>query len=133
MPTKISLVLQETLCFALLALYPGLLLIDNGHFQYNNLSLGPFVASIASLVLGWDGLASVLFVLALNYKQMELYHALPIFSYLLGKCMKCENLTTTPVIFSSKIYTVICQCRPHLGWTRNETGLLGLRGLDLPI
>ena len=131
MPTEISLVSQETLCFALLALYPGLILIDNGHFQYNNLSLGPFVASIASLVLGWDGLASVLFVLALNYKQMELYHALPIFSYLLGKCMKCENLTTS-VIFSPKISNVICPCRPHLGGTRNETSLLGLRcGLDV--
>ncbi|XP_019730988.1 dolichyl pyrophosphate Man9GlcNAc2 alpha-1,3-glucosyltransferase-like [Hippocampus comes] len=28
------------------------------------------------------------FSLALNYKQMELYHALPFFCYLLGKCVK---------------------------------------------
>ena len=30
--------------------------------------------------------ASVLFMLAVSYKQMELYHALPFFFYLLGKC-----------------------------------------------
>ena len=35
-----------------------------------------------------DILGSIFFCLALNYKQMELYHALPFFFYLLAKSWK---------------------------------------------
>ncbi|XP_024135173.1 dolichyl pyrophosphate Man9GlcNAc2 alpha-1,3-glucosyltransferase [Oryzias melastigma] len=69
-------------------LYPGLILIDYGHFQYNGVSLGLALWGVLGLGLGWDALASIAFSLALNYKQMELYHALPFFCYLLGKCIK---------------------------------------------
>ncbi|KAI3368562.1 hypothetical protein L3Q82_025570, partial [Scortum barcoo] len=72
-------------CFLL---YPGLILIDYGHFQYNAVSLGFALWAILALGLGWDAFGSVAFCLALNYKQMELYHALPFFCYLLGKCVK---------------------------------------------
>ncbi|BFZ16595.1 hypothetical protein BsWGS_19634 [Bradybaena similaris] len=74
-------------CVSVLAIYPGLILIDNGHFQYNNVSLGLLV--LATLAITWrrDFLAALLFCCALNYKQMELYHALPFFSYLLGSCV----------------------------------------------
>nr|XP_057929219.1 dolichyl pyrophosphate Man9GlcNAc2 alpha-1,3-glucosyltransferase [Doryrhamphus excisus]XP_057929220.1 dolichyl pyrophosphate Man9GlcNAc2 alpha-1,3-glucosyltransferase [Doryrhamphus excisus]XP_057929221.1 dolichyl pyrophosphate Man9GlcNAc2 alpha-1,3-glucosyltransferase [Doryrhamphus excisus]XP_057929223.1 dolichyl pyrophosphate Man9GlcNAc2 alpha-1,3-glucosyltransferase [Doryrhamphus excisus]XP_057929224.1 dolichyl pyrophosphate Man9GlcNAc2 alpha-1,3-glucosyltransferase [Doryrhamphus excisus] len=73
------------LCFLI---YPGLLLIDYGHFQYNAVSLGFALWGVLALGLGWDALGSMAFSLALNYKQMELYHALPFFCYLLGKCVK---------------------------------------------
>nr|XP_045616974.1 dolichyl pyrophosphate Man9GlcNAc2 alpha-1,3-glucosyltransferase-like isoform X1 [Procambarus clarkii] len=76
-----------------LMLYPGLYLIDYGHFQYNNASLGFFIGAVAALVKGQDCLGSILFCLALNYKQMELYHALPIFFYLLGICSKQGSIT----------------------------------------
>lgn len=66
-------------------IYPGLILIDHGHFQYNCVSLGLFVAAVAVIVQGSYTMSSVLFVLALNYKQMELYHALPFFFYILGR------------------------------------------------
>ncbi|KAM8875940.1 dolichyl pyrophosphate Man9GlcNAc2 alpha-1,3-glucosyltransferase [Spinachia spinachia] len=69
-------------CFLL---YPGLILIDYGHFQYNGVSLGFALWGVLALGLGWDALGSLAFCLALNYKQMELYHALPFFCYLLGK------------------------------------------------
>ncbi|XP_062854099.1 dolichyl pyrophosphate Man9GlcNAc2 alpha-1,3-glucosyltransferase [Trichomycterus rosablanca] len=69
-------------------LYPGLILIDFGHFQYNSVSLGLSLWGVVGLGLGWDLLGSLAFTLALNYKQMELYHALPFFCYLLGKCIK---------------------------------------------
>ncbi|KAG7514278.1 hypothetical protein JOB18_029633 [Solea senegalensis] len=72
-------------CFLL---YPGLILIDYGHFQYNAVSQGFALWGILALGLGWDALGSMAFSLALNYKQMELYHALPFFCYLLGKCVK---------------------------------------------
>uniref|UniRef100_A0A8B9PZQ1 Alpha-1,3-glucosyltransferase n=1 Tax=Apteryx owenii TaxID=8824 RepID=A0A8B9PZQ1_APTOW len=68
-------------------LYPGLILIDHGHFQYP-LSLGFALWAILCLSYDWDLLGSMAFCLALNYKQMELYHSLPFFCYLLGKCFK---------------------------------------------
>uniref|UniRef100_A0A2M4BJW2 Alpha-1,3-glucosyltransferase n=1 Tax=Anopheles marajoara TaxID=58244 RepID=A0A2M4BJW2_9DIPT len=76
---------------ALAVLYPGQMLIDNGHFQYNNVSLALFVLAalaIASSKVILSG--AVLFCLALNYKQMELYHALPFFFQLLRHCFESD-------------------------------------------
>lgn len=70
--------------FILFAIYPGQVLIDNGHFQYNNISLGLAAAAVAAILCDKNYLAALFFTLALNYKQMELYHALPFFAYLLG-------------------------------------------------
>ncbi|XP_024421336.2 dolichyl pyrophosphate Man9GlcNAc2 alpha-1,3-glucosyltransferase [Desmodus rotundus] len=69
-------------------LYPGLILIDYGHFQYNSVSLGFALWGILGVSCHWDLLGSLAFCLALNYKQMELYHSLPFFCFLLGKCFK---------------------------------------------
>uniref|UniRef100_A0A8C2V173 Alpha-1,3-glucosyltransferase n=1 Tax=Chinchilla lanigera TaxID=34839 RepID=A0A8C2V173_CHILA len=68
-------------------LYPGLILIDHGHFQhtYNAVSLGFALWGILGVSYDWDLLGSLAFCLALNYKQMELYHSLPFFCFLLGK------------------------------------------------
>ena len=76
-------------------LYPGLILIDNGHFQYNDISLGLFTLAVALILQSRELCASVAFVLALNYKQMELYHALPFFFYLLGLCFGQKNWFST--------------------------------------
>lgn len=70
--------------FILFAIYPGQVLIDNGHFQYNNISLGLAAAAIAAILIDKNYLAAFFFTLSLNYKQMELYHALPFFAYLLS-------------------------------------------------
>ncbi|XP_076069370.1 dolichyl pyrophosphate Man9GlcNAc2 alpha-1,3-glucosyltransferase-like isoform X1 [Oratosquilla oratoria] len=75
-----------------LLLYPGIYLIDYGHFQYNNASLGLFIGAVSFLMGGKDCLGSAFFVMALNYKQMELYHALPFFFYLLGVCKSQNSL-----------------------------------------
>lgn len=75
------------LLYLLVALmYPGQILIDNGHFQYNNISLGFTAIAIAALLKDKRILCAIFFMLALNYKQMELYHALPFFCYLLSNC-----------------------------------------------
>lgn len=66
--------------------YPGQILIDNGHFQYNNFSLGLASFAIAAIFNDRNVVGALFFTLALNYKQMELYHALPFFFYLLGNC-----------------------------------------------
>lgn len=62
--------------------------VDLNDIRYNGVSLGLALWALLGLGLGWDALGSVAFCLALNYKQMELYHALPFFCYLLGKCIK---------------------------------------------
>ncbi|CAF0816208.1 unnamed protein product [Brachionus calyciflorus] len=88
----------------LILLNPNLVLIDHGHFQYNSISLGLMqLAILFILYYTHDNnnnnnsskrnllhlvLSSLFFTMALNYKQMELYHALPIFFYLLGLCFK---------------------------------------------
>ncbi|XP_076289731.1 dolichyl pyrophosphate Man9GlcNAc2 alpha-1,3-glucosyltransferase-like isoform X1 [Lasioglossum baleicum] len=66
-------------------IYPGQILIDHGHFQYNCISLGLYIGAVAAILQNSFVVGSVLFVSALNYKQMELYHALPIFFYILGR------------------------------------------------
>lgn len=73
--------------FLLAAIYPGQILIDNGHFQYNNISLGLATLSIALMIRSRFCWGALIFTLALNYKQMELYHSLPIFFYLLAQCL----------------------------------------------
>ncbi|CAF4353843.1 unnamed protein product, partial [Adineta steineri] len=65
--------------------YPLLILIDHGHFQFNSVSLG--LALIAFVMATKEKtilLSAIFFTLSLNYKQMELYHAVPIFVYLLS-------------------------------------------------
>lgn len=64
--------------------HPGLVLIDHGHFQFNGVSLGLTIGAVAALLRKKDLVCSALFVLALSFKQMSLYHALPFFFYLLG-------------------------------------------------
>ena len=84
--------LQATVTFLIL-LQPALLLIDHGHFQYNCISLGLALWGIVALVTQHDILGSIAFTLALNYKQMELYHAVPFFCYLLGKALRTSGTT----------------------------------------
>ncbi|KAJ8982234.1 hypothetical protein NQ317_013536 [Molorchus minor] len=69
--------MSASLSTVLALLYPGVILIDHG------------LAILATICLlhEHDVLASIFFCLALNYKQMELYHALPFFLYLLSTCV----------------------------------------------
>lgn len=72
-------------------LYPGQILIDNGHFQYNNISLALSMLAITALLSHRPLLGCLLFSLALNYKQMILYHALPVFVHLLRHCFQTNK------------------------------------------
>lgn len=63
--------------------HPGLTMVDYGHFQYNCVSLGLALWFFVLVGKGMNILSAVAFSLALNFKQMELYHALPVFFHLL--------------------------------------------------
>ncbi|NXW52618.1 ALG6 glucosyltransferase, partial [Nyctiprogne leucopyga] len=65
-------------------------------------SLGFALWGVLYLSYDWDLLGSVAFCLALNYKQMELYHSLPFFCYLLGKCFK-KGLKGKGLVLLTKI------------------------------
>ncbi|KAK6088277.1 glucosyltransferase [Seiridium cupressi] len=82
-------VAQWTSWVALVAILmqPGTILIDHAHFQYNTVMLGFVLASMSSMVAGRYMWASVFFVAALGFKQMALYYAPAVFSYLLGSCI----------------------------------------------
>lgn len=77
-----------------LLLFPGQILIDNGHFQYNNLSLGLSALAVAALLNGQLLAGCAAFALSLNYKQMVLYHALPVFVYLLRRSVPATATAT---------------------------------------
>lgn len=76
------LVLEESLVIT--ALFPGLILIDHGHFQYNCVSLGLTLWAVCLLCKRRTVLGSIAFSLAINYKHMSMYHSLPFFFYILG-------------------------------------------------
>ena len=75
-----------------LLLQPSLILIDHGHFQYNSVSLGFVLWAVLCVVQDWNVVGALAFCLALNYKQMELYHALPFFCFLLGKSLRSSKI-----------------------------------------
>ncbi|CAG0918164.1 unnamed protein product [Notodromas monacha] len=63
---------------------PALILIDHGHFQFNGASLGLALLAFSSMKRDRMIPAAIWFSLALNFKQMELYHSLPVFFYMLA-------------------------------------------------
>ena len=105
---------DATATLAFILLYPGLMLIDNGHFQYNNVSLGLFVLAVALLARNMTVLGSISFCLALNYKQMELYHALPFFFYLLGLCWRERSPGKLVAIAATVVTTMVVVWLPFL-------------------
>jgi len=98
--------LNKVLVAAAILFYPGLILIDHGHFQYNVISLGLALWGVIGLACDRDLLGSIAFTLALNYKQMELYHALPFFFYLLGKSWK-QNSWISRIFNVAKLGIVV--------------------------
>ena len=79
---------RMTWATALILLAPAPILVDHGHFQYNNWSLGLTTYAVAAIVRGRNVLGSVLFTAALCHKQMSLYHAPAFFAHLLGVCLR---------------------------------------------
>lgn len=83
--------LRKVLGLVVSLFYPGQIIIDNGHFQYNNISLGLTCLAVAAIFRNSLRFAAILFVLALNYKQMELYHALPFFVYMFANSFRSTS------------------------------------------
>ncbi|XP_078040141.1 dolichyl pyrophosphate Man9GlcNAc2 alpha-1,3-glucosyltransferase-like [Augochlora pura] len=111
---------RKDITILVMLIYPGQILIDHGHFQYNCISLGLFIGAVAAMLQNSFIIGSVLFVSALNYKQMELYHALPIFFYILGKYLpprkklKSSNLANLLFITFTVVFTFLITWFPFV-------------------
>uniref|UniRef100_A0A2P2JNP7 Alpha-1,3-glucosyltransferase n=1 Tax=Rhizophora mucronata TaxID=61149 RepID=A0A2P2JNP7_RHIMU len=79
------------------------ILMHNGLFQYNCISLGLTLGAVVAVLSHKDLIASVLFCLSLNHKQMSAYFAPAFFSHLLGKCLRRNN----PVLEVLKLGLVV--------------------------
>ncbi|KAK9382133.1 glycosyl transferase [Kockiozyma suomiensis] len=78
---------HHSISTAAILLQPSLILIDHGHFQYNSVMLGLALLGFTNILKDKLVIGSLFFVLALAFKQMALYYALPVFAYLLGICI----------------------------------------------
>ena len=90
----------------LFLIQPCLIMIDNGHFQYNSVMIGFFILSIACFFQSRWILGCIFFSCSVLFKQMGLFWALPVFFYLLGQSYErgfsflLKIATTTLVCFS---------------------------------
>uniref|UniRef100_A0A7S3DLB5 Alpha-1,3-glucosyltransferase n=1 Tax=Palpitomonas bilix TaxID=652834 RepID=A0A7S3DLB5_9EUKA len=119
-----------------LLFFPSLIFIDHGHFQYNGVSLGLFIAAVAfffakretggAVDMMCDFLAAVCFSLALNYKQMCLYYALPVFCLCLRKVFDMPSMVTKVLRFftfaAAVLLTFGVVWAPFLVETKKELG-----------
>lgn len=105
---------SQTFVFTIAFIYPGIILVDHGHFQFNCISLGLFIWACYHLSLKNHTLTCILFCLSVNYKQMELYHALPFFFYYLGLSYKQGSIKFLIKVITSVIGTFLIIWVPFL-------------------
>ncbi|KAH9947579.1 glycosyltransferase family 57 protein [Amylocystis lapponica] len=96
----------QHLALLTLFLHPALLLVDFGHFQYNSVMLGLTLLSANFFAIGQDLLGAFFFVLSLGFKQMALYYAPAVGSYLLGKCLYLGSVEGPKLFIRLGIVTV---------------------------
>lgn len=110
---------DSAIATTLTLILPGLVLIDHGHFQYNCVSLGLSLVAVAFVERERLLLSAVAFSLALNYKQMALYYAIPFFCYMLGCCLQRQGLKSKITLLLSLAAVVLgtfAACwAPYLG------------------
>ncbi|KAK5699419.1 Glucosyltransferase-like protein [Elasticomyces elasticus] len=78
---------DSSIALTAILMQPATILIDHGHFQYNNVMLGFTLASLASMLAGRRLWSCVFFVDALGFKQMALFYAPAVAAYLAGSCV----------------------------------------------
>lgn len=77
---------------ALVLMYPGQILIDHGHFQYNCVFMGLTLWAIILMSKEHKVASAVIFTLALCYKQMSLYYSLPFFWFIVATTLREGSL-----------------------------------------
>ena len=98
-------VINYFLVLVLVLMNPLMIIIDHGHFQYNNVMHGLFVLSLFFLYSENYIFAIIFYSLCVNFKQMGLYYAIP-FPLIVIKKLFFENKKNYNLIISI-IYTII--------------------------
>ena len=88
---------------------PLMIIIDHGHFQFNNVMHGFFVLSVLFLYSENYILSIIFFSLCVNFKQMGLYFAIPFPLYVLKKLFleNKNNYSATISLIYLVIYGII--------------------------
>ncbi|KAI9294103.1 ALG6, ALG8 glycosyltransferase [Neoconidiobolus thromboides FSU 785] len=109
---KKELQLKSLFTLSFILFNPLLIIIDHGHFQYNCVMLGFLIFSLYYIQQKDYIKCSVFFCLCVGFKQMALYYSLPIFAYLLAKCLFPMNLIRLIKIGATVIVTFGCLLYP---------------------
>ena len=110
----------------LILINPLMIIIDHGHFQYNNVMHGFFVLALLFLYSKKYILAIIFFSLCVNFKQMGLYYAIPFPLYVLKKLFfnKSKNNESNNYLLSTiclglyGIITIITNVIIYLPWLK---------------
>ena len=89
---KKPLYVEYIIFLLLILLNPLMIIIDHGHFQYNNIMLGFFVFSLYFLLSDKYFLSILFLSFCVNFKQMGLYYAIIFPIYVIKKLFFSENL-----------------------------------------
>ena len=107
---------------------PLMVIIDHGHFQYNNVMHGFFVLALFFLYSDNNILAIIFFSFCVNFKQMGLYYAIPFPLYVLKKMFfnKAKNNESSNTLLSIiclglyGIITIITNVIIYLPWLKDK-------------
>ena len=110
----------------LILINPLMIIIDHGHFQFNNVMHGFFVFALFFLYTDNYILAIIFYSLCINFKQMGLYYAIPFPLYVIkklffNKSKNNENNNTLISIIYIGIYgiiTLISNILIYLPWLK---------------
>ena len=108
----------------LILLNPLMIIIDHGHFQYNNIMHGFFVFAVYFLLKEKFAFAIIFLSFCVNYKQMGLYYALLFPFYVLKKLFFSETkknyLISILYIILYGIITVLINGMIYYPWIKSS-------------
>ena len=99
-------ILNYYIVLFLILINPLMIIIDHGHFQFNNVMHGFFVLSVLFLFSENYILAIIFYSFSVNFKQMGLYYAIPFPLYVIKKLF-FETKNNNNNIKISIIYIII--------------------------
>ena len=118
-------IMNYYLMLLLILINPLMIIIDHGHFQFNNVMHGFFVISLLFLYSENFIFAIIFFSFCVNFKQMGLYYAIPFPLYVIKKYF-FENKKNSNAIISLiyigiyAIVTLITNMIIYLPWLRAQ-------------
>lgn len=111
----------------LVLINPLMIIIDHGHFQFNNVMHGFFVLALFFLYSENYILAIIFYSFCINFKQMGLYYAIPFPLYVLKKLFFNNSKKDNNNSFLSLIYvalygivTLITNIIIYLPWLKSK-------------